>query len=121
MIPLLSDLIYMFLNFKYSYYIQTKERQSMYSQPEFRDEINTEIYNEYGFLRVFIKGFIYYGWFAMGFFTHYWPYHICIFLFNLYQETKYRGVVLISEFSFFVKLSAYLFVYLSIIYSILKL
>lgn len=100
--------------------MQIKEREAMYNRVK-RSEVNNEIKHEYGFWRVFIKGFVYYGWFVLGFFTHYWPYHLGIFLFNFIQETRSRGIIIVTEFSYFLKLSAYLFVYLSIIYSILKL
>lgn len=120
MIPLVADLLYMCLNFKYSYYMQIKEREAMYDHTN-KIELNEKVYNEYGFWRVLVKGFVYYAWFAIGFFTQYWPYHLGIFIFNFLQETKSRGEILISEFSYFLKLFAYLFVYLSIIYSILNL
>ena len=120
LILLIADLLFMFLNFKYSFYMQIKEREAMYDRSR-RRELNNEVYNEYGFWRVFIKGFIYYGWFVLGFFTQYWPYHLGIFLFNFFQESRTRGKIIISKFSYFLKLSAYLFVYLSVIYSILNL
>lgn len=97
-----------------------KEREAMYDHTH-RKDLNLEIYNEYGFWRVFIKGFLYYVWFIMGFFTQYWPYHLCIFIFNFFQESRSRGIIIVTEFSYILKLCAYLFVYLSIIYSILKL
>lgn len=120
LVPLIADLIFMIFNFRYSYYMQIKEREAMYDQKN-KNKVNTEVYDEYGFWRVLIKGFIYYGWFVLGFFTQYWPFHIGIFIFNFLQETRSRGIILITEFSYFLKLCAYLFVYLSIIYSILNL
>lgn len=120
-VVLLSDVLYMFLNFQYSYHMYKVERESMYSygDPIIKRRLDGFLVSEYGFGRIFIKGVIYYIWFILGFFLQYWYLHVGIFLFNYMQEMIYRGNLNVPEFSYFLKLSAYLVVYLAIIHQLI--
>lgn len=113
---LMADTIFMILHFDFSYMMHNREREAMYSKDkEERNLLYDDLFYQYGFLRSLIKSLIYYSWYLMGFFTPYWIYHIVIFILNYIQSVTYQNQLKISEFSFGLKLSAYFYVYLSIL------
>lgn len=118
---LLSDVLFMVFNFEYSYEMHKIERESMFAHgnPKLKRRIDLILFSEYGFFRIFIKGFIYYVWFALGFFLQFWYLHIGIFIFNYLQEMVIRDKLNVPVSSYFLKLTAYFVLYLGIIHQLI--
>lgn len=119
----LIDIIYVIYNFKYSYFMNNKEREATNQDIDAseRRSINYSIIDEYGLIRAFIRTIGYYFWFVAGFFTPFWGFHVGLLAFNYLHEFFNGGQIKISEFSFGFKVVMYLLLYLLIIQSFIMM
>lgn len=115
------DGLFMLFNFRYSYQIYLKEREtySTKTPPSEKKDIQFQLVEEIGLFRSFLKSYGWYYWFIAGLFMNLWMFHVGLFLLNLLQELFLGGEIQIKKSAFLLKIILFLSVYLTTISLIL--